>query len=427
MINTIKKIFLALCFAALLAACAVEDFDDEAIEQEAAVETTDSSIDEAQSADTTAANAVSTTKDIVVNTVGATFDADQLASFMAVVEDSRFDNEIPGVAVAIVEGAQIVLAEGVGVRDIRTAAPVTPQTLFHIGSTHKSITAMLIATLVDEGALGWDTPIVDIYPEFELSDSASTETVTVRHLLSMSSGIADYAEDDFDQENESAEDIFDLIAETDLLAPPGEQFSYSNVSASVAGYVGVLASGGQMGQLYVGYDRLLQERLFGPIGMTSATLSVEDVWASPNYAVSHVLEGGEIVAAESYDFTGDPLAPSGAIKASVLDMALYMNTQVSQGLAPNGKRVVSAENLTATWQPQIEDEESGGYYGLGWGLSTDAGLELVWHEGSYDNFTSVLMFSPDAEIGLVVLTNSDETGDFLEVVGDEFIEMLLDQ
>ncbi|MDJ0757044.1 MAG: serine hydrolase domain-containing protein [Ardenticatenaceae bacterium] len=351
-------------------------------------------------------------------------DAEQLDELADLIEETRLEYDIPGVAVAIVEGDEIVFAEGFGVRDLRREAPVTTETLFHIGSTHKSVTAMLIATLVDDGLLEWDTPVVDIYPAFELSDPDATAEVTIRHLLSMSSGIPAEAEDEFDIETERAEDIFSLLSETPLLDSPGEQFSYSNISTSTAGYIAVLADGGEMDELYEGYAQLLQERIFDPIGMETATLSVEEAQANPDRAVSHIFDQGDgVIAVDSYDFTGDPLAPSGSIKANVLDMAYYMNTQVSRGVAPNGTRIVTEQNLMETWQPQIEDDESGGSYGLGWGVDFQNGVEIISHEGSYDNFSSMLIFVPEANAGMVLLANLDDPGGFMEIVSDRFVEL----
>ena len=355
-------------------------------------------------------------------------DDEQLTEFADLIEQTRLEYDIPGVAAAIVHDDQIVFAEGFGVRGVRGNEQVTPETLFHIGSTHKSITAMLIATLVDDEMLDWDTPIVEIYPDFALSDPEATRQVTIRHLLSMSSGIPAAAEDEFDIETASAEDMFILLSEIPLSSQPGEQFSYSNISSSVAGYIGVLADGGEMELLYDGYTQLLQERIFDPVGMETATLSVEEARANPNHSASHIFdEDGAVISIDSYDFTGDPLAPSGSIKASVLDMANYMRTQVSRGVASDGTRVVSEQNLIETWRPQIEDEESGGSYGLGWVIQTQDDVEIISHEGSYDNFSALLIFVPEANTGMVLLTNIDDPGNFLEIVGEQFIQLLTEE
>lgn len=346
-----------------------------------------------------------------------------LADFTDFVEENRRSYQIPGLAVAIVRGNELVLAQGFGVRDIRGDDPVTPDTLFHIGSTNKSVTAMFIATLVDNGLLDWDTPVVETVPEFELADPAATEQVTIRHLLSMSSGISEDAEDDFDLEEANAADVFDLVADAELLGPPGEVFSYSNPSSAVSGYIGVLADGGDFDHLYEGYADQLQRRIFDPIGMTTATLSVEEARANPNLSASHVFEDGQVVVAESYDFTGDPLAPSGSIKASVVDMARYMMTQVNRGVAPDGTRVVSAANLTETWQPYIDTGENSDY-AMGWEVGRGEEAGVIWHEGAYDSFTSILVFIPAAQSGLVVLTNLDDPDDFLEVMREAFTQLI---
>ena len=264
-----------------------------------------------------------------------------ISSFVEYVKETIKTDGIPGAAVALVRDNDIRLADGFGLQNVTANTPVTPETLFHIGSTHKSMNALLIATLVDDGLLNWDTPIVEIDPEFELSDPEATGQLTIRHLLSMSSGIPDEAEDDL-PENTAPEDIFDAAAETDLLGQPGETFSYSNVSAALAGYLGVMAAGGDSDDLHAGYARLLEERILGPIGMETATISASEAHASPNMSKSYTYTNDrEPVEAKSYDVDSDALAPSGSLKANINEMALYISTVLNGGIAPNGNRVVS--------------------------------------------------------------------------------------
>ncbi len=319
------------------------------------------------------------------------------------VENIMQEDHLPGAAVAVISGNEIIFAEGFGLRDVEANLPVTNETLFHIGSTNKSMTAMMIATLVDEGLFDWDTPVVEIYPDFALENPESTETVTMRHLLGMQSGIPDAAEDDFDVDNASGEEVFDYVANVQLLGDPGDEFSYSNISASLAGYLGVIASG-ESADLYSGYASLLQKQVLAPIGMNASVVRFSDAQRSPHYSKSYYLEGSEAVEAEREDFDGDPLAPSGALKANVDDMAAYMLTQLRGGIAPNGTRVVSEENLAETWKPALEN------YGMGWESSEYEGITLISHEGSFDNFLSVIGFSPDLEMAFVVLTNAEDAG-----------------
>ena len=318
----------------------------------------------------------------------------------------------------MIEGDDIVLAQGFGVRDIEGDEPVTVDTLFHIGSTHKSMTAMYIATLVDDGLLDWDTPVIEFVPDFELADSAALDAVTMRHLLSMSSGIADDLEEELDIEHDEAEDVLEIVAEADLLDEPGGTFSYSNIASSVSGYLGAMAEDHSATALYDRYTAGVQRRILDLIGMDSATMSVEAARATGLMSASHEFDGDEVVTAESYDFTGDPLAPSGSLKANVVDMGRYLSTQLNRGVAPNGTRVVSEANLTETWRPVI-DAGAGTFYALGWEVDGD----VIAHEGSYDGFTSILVMIPERQRALVVLTNLDDPDDFFTIVKEKFVTL----
>lgn len=335
--------------------------------------------------------------------------ADWADAFAAYVQDVMAEEGIPGVALALVADGEVVLAQGYGLRNVAEGLPVTSDTLFHIGSTHKSMNALLIATLVDDGLLDWDEPVRDYAPDFALSDDEATQAVTIRHLLSMTSGIPDDAENDY-FDGATPEDVFDIIAQAELLGAPGEVFSYSNLSASAAGYAGVLAADASAADLYAGYAALFQARVLDPMGMESATLSVGAAQRSPDHARSYTLGGDEDgddapVLTETYDVEGDALAPSGSLKASAAEMARYILTQLNEGVAPNGNRVVSAENLAETWQPLLEG------YALGWEVTAHSGIQVISHEGAYDDFVSVIGFMPDEEVGFVILVNSETAGE----------------
>jgi CubicO group peptidase (beta-lactamase class C family) len=325
-------------------------------------------------------------------------------AFVTYIEESMAEAGIPGLALALVSRDETLLVQGFGLRNVATGAPVTGDTLFHIGSTHKSMTALAVAVLVDEGKLGWDQPVADLSDGFELADPNATRAVTIRHLLNMTAGISEDAEDDLPDEA-TPEDVFDAAAESELLGMPGALFEYSNVSASLAGYLAVLADGGRFDDLYDGYARLLQRTLLDPIGMTGATIYASEAQASPNHSLSYgINRNGQPVLTPTYDFDGDALAPSGSLKASAAQMALYVRTHLGRGVAPNGRRIVSASNLMETWQPYLEN------YGMGWERSRYAGIEVIAHEGAYDDFVSVIGFLPEQELGFVILINSEEAG-----------------
>jgi CubicO group peptidase (beta-lactamase class C family) len=342
---------------------------------------------------------------------------DQLAAF---IRGHMQQDCVPGVAAAVVRGRQTVFAEGFGQRDVARGLPVTPDTLFHIGSTQKSMTSMLTAMLVDRAVLHWDDPAVRIYSAFRLASGAATQQVTLRHLLSMRSGIPDGAEDDFDPATMGPADVFDVVAASRLLGPPGTVFSYSNLSYAVAGYLAVLASGGHIDSLYEDYANLLWVNVLEPLGMQTATLSYTEAQASPNHSRSYTCVGGRVRLAEPEDFDPDPLAPAGGLKAGAAEMARYVNAQLNRGLAPDGKRIVSEGSLTETWIPYLED------YAMGWEVTHHAGTRVILHAGGFDNFESLIGFMPDLEAGFVLLANA-ETAESMMQEAPSFLAELLSQ
>ena len=403
---TIKIFSIIIAIALIQAACAgidINDYFDDNNYYYDNYDYTDNDTNNNDADNNTSSSAISNTEN--------NFSAD-LKEYIVEMMD---EDQLPGAAVAVVNGDEIIFAEGFGFRDIERGLPVTTETLFHIGSTNKSMTAMMIATLIDQGLFDWDTPVVEIYPEFKLASNQSTNQVTMRDLLSMQSGIPDYAEDDFDYERQSAEDLFDYMASAPLAGSPGEAFSYSNISASLAGYLGVIATNNQSPNLYNGYERLLRSQVLDPIGMDSAVLRYSQAKNDPNYGKSYALDWFEAVETEPEDFDGDPLAPSGVVKANVIDMANYISTQLNQGVAPNGVRVVSAENLTETWKPNLEN------YGMGWEVGKYDGFEVISHEGAFDYYLCVIGFVPELDIGFVVLTNSEDAGEGLVEALPEYI------
>lgn len=324
--------------------------------------------------------------------------------FVAYIQNQITEKHIPGLALALVSKDQTLLVQGFGLRNVANQEPVTPDTLFHIGSTHKSMTAMLIAALVDSNKMGWDTPVAPITNEFALSNAEATATVTIRHLLSMRAGIPKTTEDTLPN-NATPQNVFTAVAQAQLLGMPGQKFEYSNSSSAISGYLGVLADGGSFNNLYADYADRLQKRVLTPIGMEKATIYASVAQANPNRSLSYTIAAdGTPVLTPSIDADGDALAPSGSLKAGAAEMALYVRTQMARGVAPNGKRVVSDANIVEMWTPYLEN------YALGWERITYQGMDIVSHTGAYDNFVSVIGFLPEKDAGFVILINSEKAG-----------------
>ena len=192
------------------------------------------------------------------------FDTAKLDTF---VTRMMKDYDVPGVGLAVVENGEISYVRGYGVRDVTTGGPVTPGTQFAIGSVTKSFTALGMMVLVDEGLVDLDAPVTTYIPEFKLSDPESTEMVTVRNLLTHTTGLVRTDASTFDT-SVTTEDIIRAAATTPLVGKPGEVFVYSNVNAILAGEIIRRVSGKP-------WETFTRERVLELLGMDTATLSVE--------------------------------------------------------------------------------------------------------------------------------------------------------
>lgn len=335
------------------------------------------------------------------------------------VEDLRSQDGIPGMALAMIENRTRARTKSVGVRDSRTGQPVTGHTLFHIASTQKSMTALFIATLVDEGLFTWDTPMSEVVPQFRLGDDSVARDLTMRHLLGMCGGIPAEAEDDFVAQAMHAEDLFDFLMRVRPSAFPGERFDYSNLSYAAAGYCGVIADGGKWGQLEAAFACEMKRRILDPIGMSDAIFSADEFRTSADFAVPHA-EGsaiGDEVAGQP-----DPLVPAGGLYASIHDMARYLATQLNDGLTPEGRRIVSEVNLHQTWTSQIQTNGDG--YGMGWEVDHEAGMTILFHEGSFAGYLALLAMVPSLGTGIALMANMDQNDGFAGEALDQWTTLL---
>ncbi len=363
------------------------------------------------------------------------FDTAQLDAF---VTRMMADYNVPGVGLAVVEDGEISYLRGYGVRAVTTGAPVTPDTQFAIGSVTKSFTSLGMMVLVDEGLVDLDTPVTTYLPEFKLSDPASTRTVTVRNLLTHTTGLVRTDASTFDV-NISAKDIIAAAATTPLVGKPGETFVYSNVNTILAGEIIKRVSG-------VSWETFTRERVLQPLGMNTATLSVAEFKEQRNIASPHVLDvvRGGLQTTDYLALGAD--APAGAINASAAEMAQYVRFQLGDG-AP----LLSQENLKEMHEGQIAaadfnlpgilaaqadavagpseevppslvtDEE----YGFYWGVETFLGETLVQHGGNTTGMTANVTLLPERRSGVVILTNADGANIFMEVLRLHVAEVLL--
>jgi CubicO group peptidase (beta-lactamase class C family) len=334
--------------------------------------------------------------------------AETLTQLEAYIADTMKRAQVPGAAVAIVQAGKMVYLKGFGVRELGRDDPVTPDTLMMIGSTGKTLTTMMMATVVDDGLMRWDTPVVKILPSFAVADPQLTQRITVQNLVCACTGVPRRdVELVFHGNQLTAEEVVRSLRTFQFFTKFGEAFQYSNQMVATGGYVAAVAAGADPNHLYQGYLAQMQQRVLNPIGMAASTFSFDKVEVSGDYAKPHGMEllgGYQPLTLDAERFL-IPVAPAGALWSNASDMARYLITQLNQGVAPDGKRVVSAENLQVTRQPQVAITAEASY-GLGWIVDTYKGLPVLHHGGNTFGFSTDLAFLPEAQLGIVVLANA---------------------
>jgi len=333
---------------------------------------------------------------------------------------------IVGAAVGLVEGDRVVLTRGFGVGDLVRNQPVTERTRFRIASNTKSMTALLVASYVDQGLFGWDDRVVEIWPAFRAPTPHLTGAMRVRDLLGNGSGLAEASTVEFFMSGGevSALDLLRSVAYQQVIAPPDTEYAYNNTLFCVGAYLGPLAEGIGEADLEATYAALVAERIFAPIGMADAAIAADPRPLGDDYALGYTRDLFERRSAVPF-ISIDGVAPAGSGLASVRDMAKYLVTQMNGGRTPEGTSVVSAANLAATHRPGIlvppdvpnalsstllpDTVEM--RYCLGWFDQTFRdGRQLLWHAGGIDGFASSMGFFPREKVGFVLLTNQ-EPGD----------------
>jgi CubicO group peptidase (beta-lactamase class C family) len=332
----------------------------------------------------------------------------ELRALDAYIAQARADWRVPGLAVAIVKDGKVVFEKGYGVRHRFEGGAVDEHTVFAIASNTKAFTSAAIAMLVDEGKLGWDTPVADVLPWFALDDPYVTREVRVRDLLSHRSGLGTYSGDLLWYGTRySAEEVVRRARHLEPAVGFRAGYRYNNLMFIAAGEVIGAVSG-------MRWDAFVQARILDPLGMTETVTSVARLAGRPNVATPH---GAKADTIRPFPWEPwDAMGPAGAIVSSVHDMARWLTLQLGRGEA-GGRRLFSEEQSRTMWTPHIMSQVGAGSeerwpsthfigYGLGWSLRDYLGRKLVMHGGAYDGMYSQVLLVPEERLGIVILTNA---------------------
>ncbi|HTS30974.1 MAG TPA: serine hydrolase [Bryobacteraceae bacterium] len=326
-------------------------------------------------------------------------DTRSLDGIDAFADQTLKDWKCVGVAIAVIQDGKVILSKGYGQRDQKHNLPVTPKTLFAIGSSTKSFTVTSLGVLADQGKLDWDKPVRDYLPEFRLMDQFATERMTPRDLVTHRSGLPRHDLLWYNSPLTRAE-LFERLRYLEPSKDFRTTFQYQNLMFMTAGYLAAHLSD-------MSWEAHVRKAIFEPLGMSKSNFSVTDSQKSDDYSLPYSVAKEEIVEIPFRNI--DQIGPAGSINSNVEDMARYVMMHMARG-----KGVLSARNANQMQSPQMSiagpgtDKELGAQsYGMGFFLTSYRGHYLVHHGGNIDGFSALVTFMPQDNIGMIILTNQN--------------------
>jgi CubicO group peptidase (beta-lactamase class C family) len=345
----------------------------------------------------------------VVQLARASGDAKFSADVDAVVRQEMKEQHIPGIGLAVVRNGRIVKAKGYGLANIELNTPVLPETVFEAGSITKQFTATAIMLLAEEGKLGLDDSIAKYFPEAP----PALKAVTIRHLLTHTSGIPDVSDGTDDTHGAKGAVDFhreyteDELARAYLTQPlelqPGTKWNYCNACYDMLGFVIHRVTGKF-------YGDFLRERIFTPLGMASArTFSYADI--IPNRASGYRLVDGAWKNAAPWWSVSITAGAAGGLWMSVLDLAKW-------DAALYTERIIKRSSLETMWTPVPIDDGSAYPGGMGWFMARAKGHRLVFHTDGGPGASGVISRYLDDRLTIIVMTNAGAAhADLMKTIG----------
>lgn len=329
----------------------------------------------------------------------------RLEGLDTLVENALKDYEVPGIAIGVVVDGQLIYSKGFGYRDFENNKPVTPDTLFGIGSCTKAFTSFVAGTLIDEGLLEWDTLVVDVLPNFRLYDEYATYHMRLRDLLTHRSGMPRH---DYMWYNSKLSRA-DLIQRLRYLEPASdfrEHFRYNNLMYLTAGFL--------MEHLTKkSWETLVKERIFSPLNMEKSNFTIEEVQANSDYAYPYLQKNDQFVRMAFRDISA--IGPAGSINSNITEMARWVEMQLNGGsyqqtslINPSTFQEMHSPQVVVSGTPEHKEAVLS-TYGIGWGVLSYRGHYYVSHDGGPDGFTSVVSLLPNEKMGLIILANKNRT------------------
>jgi beta-lactamase class C len=329
-----------------------------------------------------------------------------LADYRRWLDELDARHGVAGMATAVVIDDKVVFEHTLGYADASKQTPITPNTVFRLASLSKAFATAVTGLLVDSGKLRWDMKLIDVLPYFKLKDMQSADQATVADILGQRLGLPHNTYDNLLEGDVSYQELVRKLDEVDNTCPPGQCYGYQNVAFSMIGDV-LFARTGNF------FDRLVDQRIFQPLGMQTASYGRSGLESSKSWAHPHRPGSGHSWIPFEPTETYYRVAPAAGVNASIRDMEQWLIAQMGgrQDVLPtslldvlHAPAVDTPTELRAT--PWRRARLSAAHYALGWRVYTYGGETLIYHAGAVAGYRTMIGFFPKYHAGVVTLWNS---------------------
>lgn len=329
-------------------------------------------------------------------------DADMTAYWTARLSELAAQEGVPGATLGVwADGRETLAAHGV--LNVATGVATTPDSLFQIGSITKVWTATMIMQLADEGRLSLDATVSQVLPGVRLGQPDASAEITIRHLLTHTSGIDGDIFTDTGRGGECVERYVGELARAARVFPPGAAYSYSNSGFVLLGRIIEVLDGRE-------WDTSLRERLIGPLGLEQ-TVTLPEQAILHRAATGHRQPPRQDVPVSVWGLPRS-VGPAGLITASARDVLAFARLHLDTGAAPDGARLLDPASVSTMQQPQADIPSVDGHgdaVGLTWRLNRWDGRRIIGHDGGTIGQTAYLRVDPQARVAACLLTNASES------------------
>lgn len=333
---------------------------------------------------------------------------DFVSNFESYVE-SKIVPKVPGVALAVIANGRVKVLQAYGVKRVNGSDPINVNTAFRLASVSKTIGATAGALLVRDGLANWDTSVTSVLPDVVFKDPRYGDQLTIRNILSQATGLPTHTNDNFIEEGLPFDEVVRRLRYVNFVCPPGKCYSYQNVTYSLISNIIQKKTGKT-------YEQYVQEKVFDPLGMRTASFGMLGLKGNNNYALPHVMTRSgwytETITENYYRIN-----PAAGANASITDMSQWLLAQMGHNpevLSPatlNTLHDKVTRNTATQSHYGTREGVTDTHYGLGWRVFDYRGDKNFIHHGGYVlGFRSEMVFNAELQIGMVILSNSNKLG-----------------